>query len=163
MATNGEAEPNAHISAQFRETFGSWGQFHQFVAERASTAEFDADRALHQILTADFATRLMAVTPHDWLLFGSLALPVRPSTEDSWPVDLVPTQETAVEPAYVMARSAFDLDLSALDVNHPDPGLAAQEFGQQMVQAVQAVTADPSGRDAERALGLGGWCTTPPT
>ncbi|WP_406475704.1 nucleotidyl transferase AbiEii/AbiGii toxin family protein [Streptomyces sp. NBC_01615] len=156
MATNGDTTPNAHITEQFREAFGSWSQFRQFVSERAATPEFDTDRALHQILTADFAARLTAASPHDWLLFGSLALPVRPSPEDLWPSDLTPVQETRVHPAYVMARSAFDLDLSALDVTDPDPETAVREFGRQMSEAVHAVTATADGRDPERAIGLGG-------
>ncbi|MER6314445.1 nucleotidyl transferase AbiEii/AbiGii toxin family protein [Streptomyces sp. NPDC001581] len=151
-----ETDPNAHVGAQFREAFDTWAQFRQYVAERTPTAEFNADRALHQILSADFAARLIAANPHEWILFGSLALPVRPLPTDSWPNDLAPAQETGVHPAYVMARSAFDLDLSALDVTHPDPETAAREFGQRMAEAVASVTVAADGSDPERGIGLGG-------
>ncbi|ORT46517.1 nucleotidyl transferase AbiEii/AbiGii toxin family protein, partial [Frankia sp. KB5] len=149
MADTDSHNPDSHIGPEFREAFPSWSEFRSYVTDRARAAEFNADRALHQILTGDFAARLMNRTPHDWIIFGSLALPSRPATDFSWPADFLPAQPNEIHPAYVMARSAFDLDLCALDIT--------ESYGVHVKQAVDAVTVNAGDTArAERGLGLGG-------
>jgi hypothetical protein len=84
MVSTGDRNPDSHIGPEFREAFPSWSEFRSYVTDQARAAEFNSDRALHQILTGDFAARLMSRTPHDWIIFGSLALPSRPAADFSW-------------------------------------------------------------------------------
>lgn len=148
-------DPAPHISSDFSAAFPTWADFHRFVQENASIPEFGEDRAMHQILSADFASRLTAATDHDWLLLGSLGLPARVPAA-AWPPDFTPATDTAIDPAYLMPRNAFDLDLCALDINDPDPDEAARLYGSLVETAVRQVAAASEQPGTAHGLGLGG-------
>ncbi len=150
----GDLEP--HVGAEFRQAFPTWAALRGEVADRARYPEFDTDRAVRQILMADFLTRLSR--DEVWIVQGSLGLPARPPRDMDWPADFRVPGVTGVDQAHLLARAAFDIDLYAPGIDTrtrtaPDPAAA---YGAAADAAVRAACApadrpsDPAGR------GLGG-------
>ncbi|WP_433717409.1 hypothetical protein ACQP2U_43500 (plasmid) [Nocardia sp. CA-084685] len=145
-------DPAPHIGSDFIEAFPTWPHFHRFIDDHAAPPEVGSDRILHQVLAADFAQRLAAVEPHDWVLLGSLSLPARP-VDTKWPTVTI---SSPLDPAYIVARAAFDLDLSARDLDDRDPEQAATLFSTTVARLLDHVAADDPDVLTTRGLGLGG-------
>ncbi|HET9658017.1 MAG TPA: nucleotidyl transferase AbiEii/AbiGii toxin family protein [Kineosporiaceae bacterium] len=153
MPTPQESTP--HLTSAFREAFTSWWDLLDHVREQAPLPEFDQRRALQQILMADIAARLPGATTGQWLLFGSLSLPARVPLGWRWTGEPLPP--AGIDDAYRVPRTAFDLDLCALQIAAqapPDPQEAAAHYGQQVRAALVAI-APPHERSGP-GNGLGG-------
>lgn len=109
MAASGDSA--AHIGVEFQDAFASWSQLRSFVAERAETPGFDTGRALAQLVMTDVAQRITAEPVGGWVLRGSLSLPGR-AGDDPLP-RVWQSPQARIDPRYVRARPAFDLDLCA--------------------------------------------------
>src|SRR5690606_27774822 len=109
MAASGD--PTVHVGAGFRDAFGSWSQMRSFVAERAEPPGFDTGRALTQLVMTGGAQRITAQPAGGWDLQGSLSLPGR-AGDDPLP-RVWQSPQARIDPRYVRARPAFDLDLCA--------------------------------------------------
>lgn len=149
-------DPEPHIAAEFRQAFPTWAALRAEVDARARYPEFGVDRAVHQILGADFLSRLHRNEP--WILHGSMSLPPRPPRDFRWPADFQAPDVEGIDQAYVMPRTAFDIDLYAPGIDTrarraEDPAAA---YGAGVEAAVRDACApadrpsDPAGR------GLGG-------
>jgi hypothetical protein len=151
-----EFDTAPHIADAFREEFPSWQDFRAFVASTARYPEFNERRALQQVLMVDLAQRIMSSNHHEWILIGSLALPARVPTALTWPDTFRASSIPDVEAAYVMPRSAFDLDLCAISVNDANPQVAADSYRREVLVALENV-ADPMAPSGNgRGIGLGG-------
>jgi hypothetical protein len=142
---------SAHIDDDFRAAFPSWADLRQHVATRADIPEFDTHRGLQHLLKADVASRFHQVPGVSWMLYGSTGLPARVPPDVT--TGLGPSAY-GVDAAYVMTRSAFDVDLALIsdvgqdgDRRHRTERLAA---------TLEAVAARDPGSGATAGLGLGG-------
>lgn len=145
-------DPASHLTPEFAANFPTWQRFWDYLDRHAAPPEVSTDRIVHQVLAADFAQRLAAVEPHDWVLLGSMSLPGRPDSM-TWPTA---TASASLDPAHVVARAAFDLDMSARDLDDPDPQRAGALYGatvRGLISQVAAVDPDPGN---VQGLGLGG-------
>ncbi|MBM0233186.1 hypothetical protein JNW91_15735 [Micromonospora sp. STR1_7] len=139
----------------FRDAFPTWRDLRAHVAAVARYPEFNEDRALHQILMADILTRLS--TQGEWLLLGSLSLPTRVPLNLPVPDDLRVRNVPDIDQAYVLARTAFDLDLYAADVaSGLGSASTGAEYGAGVRAALGAVTAPAGHPAAESGRGLQG-------
>lgn len=143
---------DAHIGSEFTEEFPTWQALRGYVASQACEA-FGEERALQQILMADLLSKLSQGDPHRWVLKDSVTLPLRPAARFPWPQDFL-VETSGIHPAYVMPRTAFDLDVYAgaiaeAVVAEPDP---ARAYAEQVQQALH----DHLPRLGDAALGLGG-------
>ncbi|MGW9370418.1 hypothetical protein ACWGVR_10440 [Streptomyces xanthophaeus] len=155
MADFGDLDGASHMGEAFREAFPTWRDLRQAVAGRARYPEFDEQRGLQQVLMADLAHRITTDQSLGWLLVASLTLPVRPA-EGHWPADFrIPGIDDIGQP-YLMARSAFDLDLSASAVTDRDPARAAQLHRDTVLDAIRRVAAQPDHVGTAHGIGLGG-------
>jgi hypothetical protein len=150
-----DLDPAPHIGSEFRDAFATWADLRSFVAGRAQSPAFDVDRALHQLVMVDFTTRLYQVPGMNWMLFGSLALPARVAPTTALPASFRSGEADSVDPAYAMARSAFDIDLSVMDVDQ-DGSTTGQQYGQRMAAAVRAIAAPTAEPGSPVGIGLGG-------
>jgi hypothetical protein len=142
-------------TTEFREAFPTWRDLRAHIAAVARYPEFNADRALHQILAADLATRLS--TQGEWLLLGSLSLPARVPVNLPVPEDLRIGGISDIEQAYLLPRTAFDLDLYAAGVAAElDPRDTGAGYGAGVRAALAAVTAPAGHPAAESGRGLQG-------
>ncbi|MFJ7242628.1 hypothetical protein ACIQWB_36660 [Streptomyces olivaceus] len=155
MSDFGGLDTAEHLEGAFREAFPQWQDLRQAVAARARYPEFSEQRALQQLLMTDLAHRITADQDLGWLLIGSLALPARP-LEGDWPADFGTPGITDIPQQYVMARSAFDLDLCASAVTDPDPGRAAALYRDAVEGAIRRVAAPPGHTGSAHGIGLGG-------
>lgn len=137
-----------HLAPEFRDAFPTWQSLREYINKHAHTQEYPPERAMQQLLMGDLLNQLNQGR-HDWLLFGSLALPARPDPADPWPADFR-TADGPVEDAYLMARTAFDLDLFATHL-----GPEAGDYGREVVDALHTA-APPVPRRPDAGLGLGG-------
>ncbi|MFG2405370.1 hypothetical protein ACGFR8_13730 [Streptomyces brevispora] len=145
-----------HVQPGFREAFQTWADFRAHVASAARYPEFDDTRGLQQVLMADLASRVTTGDNHQWLLIGSLALPARVPNDAEWPDDLKVPDTGGLQPAYVVPRSAFDLDLCAHDVTHPDPDRAADLYRSEVMAAIDRVAGPEVYAGDGHGIGLGG-------
>ncbi|MFE4634807.1 hypothetical protein ACFRJ1_15715 [Streptomyces sp. NPDC056773] len=125
------------------------------MAAQARYPEFGEQRALQQLLMSDLAHRITANHDLGWLLIGSLTWPARP-VEDGWPADFRAPGIGDVPQPYVMARSAFDLDLCASAVTDPNPDQAAREYRQVVEGELRRVAAAPGHVGTAHGIGFGG-------
>ena len=101
---------------------------------------------------ADVAARLPGVAEGNWLLLGSLSLPSRVDPRWRWPGGY--PSRPPVQPAQIMARPAFDLDLCHLERSDADRG-TPDGYGERARAAVRAV-APPRDAAAMGEAGLPG-------
>ncbi|MEU7935245.1 nucleotidyl transferase AbiEii/AbiGii toxin family protein [Micromonospora echinofusca] len=139
----------------FRDAFPTWRDLRAHVAAVARHPEYNEDRALHQILMADITTRLS--TQGEWLLLGSLSLPARVPVNLPMPGDLRVEGISNIDQAYLLPRTAFDLDLYAAGVARQlDPADTGAGYGAGVREAIAAVTAPAGHPAAESGRGLHG-------
>lgn len=139
-----------HLLPEFRDRFPTWSDLTSAVAQQASGPEFDSSRAMQQLIMTDLLAGLNQRS-HEWHLLGSLALPVRPHPDDTWPATMRPSQ-AGPHPAYCMPRTAFDLDLFAHSLRHRD----AHDYGHEVLAAIHDIAPAISQPGRTSTAGLGG-------
>ncbi|MEU8024687.1 nucleotidyl transferase AbiEii/AbiGii toxin family protein [Micromonospora haikouensis] len=142
---------SGHIGADFRTAFPTWADLRHHVAACADILEFDTARGLQHLLKADVASRFHEVPGVDWMLYGSTGLPARvpPGTRTS----LGPSA-SGVDAAYVMTRSAFDVDLALVGDEGRDGD--RHHLTERLAAALQTVAAPEAEPGTAAGIGLGG-------
>ncbi len=147
------SDPADHISPEFEQAFPAWRDFREFVGNIANSPAYNEDRALHQVLMADISSRFSP--EQDWIQFGSLTLPARVSPDMIWPVEGADFGAPDLHPAYLLPRTAFDLDLYATPLAEGlERDAPERRYGELALDRVLSVA--PRSEGMEVGVGLGG-------
>lgn len=142
---------SGHINPDFRAAFPTWADLRHHVAAHADIPEFDTARGLQHLLKADVASRFHEVAGVDWMLYGSTGLPARvpPGTRTGFG-----PSAGGVDAAYVMTRSAFDVDLAL--VGDESQSGDRRHLTERLAAALQTVAAPDAEPGSPAGIGLGG-------
>jgi hypothetical protein len=133
-----------HLSKEFSRNFPDWETLHHFVSAQRGEGGLTVDRILTQIFTVDIMARFTA--GRSCMAVGSLTLPARVDPHLKWPTDFLHTAPISQEQAYVLSRTAGDLDLVEIDevarsAHAKDP----LDYGRRIGAAIEALAPSRGG------------------